>query len=191
MEFEVIFIAGPQGSGKGTQGKKLAEKLGFLFWGMGDVLREIQAQDIEFAQKLALLNHGTLLSDDMIVDILKQRVPLIPLEKGIIFDGVPRRVGQAEFLIPYLREHGREHMATIFLDLPREESIKRLSLRAQHEQRIDDTPEAIETRLQYYNETITPVFDYLKKETTFITIDGRPSADEIAANINEALGIAP
>lgn len=97
MDLQVIFIVGPQGSGKGTQGKRLADKLGFLFWGMGDVLREIQS-DIVFASKIAMLNRGTLLPDDLIIEILKNRLPKIPAEKGIIFDGVPRRVGQAEFL---------------------------------------------------------------------------------------------
>jgi adenylate kinase len=190
MDFQVIFIAGPQGSGKGTQGKKLAAKLGFLFWGMGDVLREIQASDVVFGDKISSVDHGTLLSDEIIIGILKDRLAKVPQDKGIIFDGVPRRVGQAEFLIPFLRGQGRERMATIFLDLPRQESRKRLLIRAEHESRTDDTPEAIETRFEYYDETMTPTLAYLKKETTFITIDGRPSIEEIEKNIYTALGIS-
>jgi adenylate kinase len=190
MNFQVIFIAGPQGSGKGTQGKILAKKLDFLFWGMGDVLRDIQATDPIFASKISLLNHGTLLSDDVIIEILKNRLPKVPREKGIIFDGVPRRVGQAEFLVPFLREQGRKHMATIFLDLPREESIKRLLLRAENESRIDDTPDAIETRFEYYDRDMAPTLEYLKKETTYLPVDGRPAVGEIEKNIEAELGMA-
>lgn len=80
-------------------------------------------------------------------------------------------------------------MATIFLDLPREDCLKRLLLRSQSESRSDDTPAAIETRFEYYDETMMPTLEYLKKETEFITVDGRPSVDEIEKNIHAALGI--
>src|SRR5271154_1996435 len=102
MEFDVIFIAGPQGSGKGTQGKKLAEKLGFLFWGMGGILREICKEDTPLGKRIvALVDDGTLLSDEDIFEVLKARLPAVPRDRGIIFDGVPRRLGQAKFLIPF------------------------------------------------------------------------------------------
>ena len=82
-----------------------------------------------------------------------------------------------------------DRMATIFIDVPREECLKRLSLRARHESRVDDTPEAITQRFRDYDETIKPAMDYLKGHTTFITIDGTPTPDEIAVDINKALGI--
>jgi adenylate kinase len=191
MDFNVIFIAGPQGSGKGTQGKKLAEKLGFFFWGMGAILREIQVEDIQFATKLSLLDGGTLLPDETIIGILKERLATVSREQGIVFDGVPRRLGQAEFLVPFLREQGREKMTTILIDLPREDSIKRLLLRAQSEKRVDDTPEAIENRFQFYDHEMTKTIDYLKGETTFIEVDGRPAVDVVEKSIDEAIGIVP
>lgn len=189
MDFNVIFVAGPQGSGKGTQGKKLADSSGFLFWGMGSMLRAILREGGPLAQTIAMIDDGTLLSDDIIIEVLKDRIPLIPKEQGIIFDGVPRRIGQAEFLIPFLRSQGRDKMATVFIDLPREESRKRILLRAEREKRVDDTPEAVETRFRFYDETMKPTEHYLRKETTFLEIDGRPSVDEISANIIKALGI--
>src|SRR5690349_16705033 len=100
MDFNVIFVAGPQGCGKGTQGKKLAEKLGFLFWGMGGMLRAILKEGGPLAAKIQVIDDGTLLSDELIIEVLKERLPAVPPGKGIIFDGVPRRLGQAEFLIP-------------------------------------------------------------------------------------------
>ncbi len=189
MDYNIIFIAGPQGSGKGTQGKRLAEKLGFLFWEMGGTLRAILAKGGPLADKIKAIDHGTLLSDELIIEVLKDQLPLIPHEKGIIFDGVPRRLGQGKFLVEYLKEHGMDRMATLFIDVPREECIKRLLLRAQHETRVDDTPEAITQRFRDYDDTIKPAMDYLKEQTTFIAVDGTPAPDEIAANINKALGI--
>jgi adenylate kinase len=190
MDFDVIFIAGPQGSGKGTQGKKLADKLGFLFFGMGATLREIKEEHSPLAAQLSGVDGGTLLSDAVIIEILKDRLPRIPAGQKIIFDGVPRRLGQADFLVSYLRERGYKSIATIFLDLPREESVKRLLFRAKHEDRVDDTPEAIETRFKFYDVEMKPTLDYLRHETAFFDIDGSPSADEVEKGIYAALGIA-
>jgi adenylate kinase len=189
MEYNIIFVAGPQGSGKGTQGKRLAEKLNFLFWEMGGTLRRILASDSPLAKKISAIDHGTLLSDELIIEVLKDQLPLIPRDRGIIFDGVPRRLGQGQFLVEYWKEHGRDNMATIFIDLPREECIKRLLLRAKHESRVDDTPEAIAQRFRDYDDAMKPAMDYLKEQTSFITIDGSPSPDEVAVSINKALGI--
>ena len=190
MDFNVIFVAGPQGCGKGTQGKRLAQKLGFFFWGMGGTLRKIAETDTPLAKKIApSLVDGSLLDDQTIIEVLESQLPEIPAGQGIVFDGVPRRIGQAEFLIPYLRAHGHEKMATIFIDLPREESMKRLVIRAKNEDRRDDTPEGIENRFRFYDEFIKPTEEYLKKETTFIEVDGRPGVEEISAEINKALGL--
>lgn len=189
MNFEIIFIVGPQGSGKGTQGKRLADKLGFFFWGMGGILREIQGQDIQFAEKIEILNRGTLLPDEVIIDILQQRLAHVPTSQGIVFDGVPRRIGQAEFLVPFLRGRGYQAMATVFIDLPRPESIRRLSLRAQSEQRVDDTPDAIERRFEYYDQTMPAVVEYLTRETTFVKVDGSAAIGDVEKSVDAALGM--
>jgi adenylate kinase len=189
MNFQIIFIAGPQGSGKGTQGKKLADKLGFLYFGMGAILREIRASDLQMAQQLNATDQGTLLSDELIIKILKERLVSVPTSSGIVFDGVPRRIGQAEFLIPFLLGRGYGAMATVFIDLPRGESIKRLAARAQNEQRLDDTTDAIQRRFEYYDQTMPAVIEYLKHETKFIQIDGQPSPDEVEKAVDVALGI--
>jgi adenylate kinase len=188
MDYKIIFIAGPQGSGKGTQGKRLAEKLGFLFWEMGGTLRTILASGSPIGKKISAIDHGTLLSDELIIEVLKDQLPLIPPNNGIIFDGVPRRLGQGKFIVEYWKEHGWDKMATIFIDLPREECIKRLLLRARHESRVDDTPEAIAQRFRDYDDAMKEAMDYLKTETTFITVDGSPTPDEVAVSINKALG---
>jgi adenylate kinase len=190
MSYNVIFIAGPQGSGKGTQGKKLAEKLGFLYLEMSAMLRAVRASGSPLAEKIAVMDRGVLLSDELIIEALKDRLPKLPYEPGIIFDGVPRRLGQGQFLVEYLKERGMDKMATIFIDVPREECVKRLMLRAGREGRVDDTPEAMAQRFRDYDDAIKPAMDYLKTQTTFLTIDGMPTPDEIAADIDKQLGIA-
>src|SRR5271170_5705943 len=104
MDYNIIFIAGPQGSGKGTQGKRLADKLGFLYWDMGAMLRAILASGSELGKKISAMQRGALLSDELIIEALKEQLHTISPNQGIIFDGVPRRLGQGEFLVEYLKE---------------------------------------------------------------------------------------
>ena len=87
MDFDTILILGPQGSGKGTQGKLLAEKLGFLYWEMGGILREMKAGDTPLAKKLAVIDQGVLLSDELIIEVAREKLMTIPPDRGIIFDG--------------------------------------------------------------------------------------------------------
>ncbi len=189
MEYDIIFVAGPQGSGKGTQGKRLAEKLDFLFWEMGGTLRAILAEGGPLAGRIKAIDHGKLLDDDLILEILKEKLPLVPEGRGIIFDGVPRRIRQSEFMIGWLRERGHEgRMATLYIDLSRDECKRRLLLRAEREGRADDTPEAIDQRFRDFDDEIHAAMEYLKDHTRFITIDGAPAPDAVAAAIEGALG---
>lgn len=190
MDFDAIIILGPQGSGKSTQGKRLAQKLGFFFWDTGEVLRDIYKKGGPLAEKLAPgMEHGVLLSDETIIEVLRDRLPVVSPSQGVVFDGVPRRLGQGRYLLEFLKGQKRKRPVTVFVDVPREVSRERLSRRADIERRADDTPEAIVERLRAYDETMSPVMDYLRAETKFITIDGRPSVEEIARNIDLALGL--
>ena len=190
FDFEVIFMTGPQGSGKGTQGKRLAAKLDFFLWDMGAVLRSIATEDTPLGREVAdIINNGNFLGDDLLIEILKDRLSSLPPGKGLIFDGVPRRMGQAEYILKFLREQHRSRFVTVSIDLPREESVKRLMLRAKTEGRVDDTPEAIDKRLKFFEDVIKPMMEYLKQETTYIEIDGRPSIDEVEKAIDAALGL--
>lgn len=190
FDFDVIFMTGPQGSGKGTHGKRLAAKLDFFLWDMGSVLRSIAAEGTPLGREVAgIINEGNFLSDDLLIQILNDRFSSLPAGKGLIFDGVPRRMGQAEYILKFLKEQHRSRFVTVYIDLPREESVKRLMLRAKIEGRADDTPEAIDKRLQFFEDVIKPMLEYLKKETTYIEIDGKPSIDEVEKTLDEALGV--
>lgn len=188
-DFDTIFIAGPQGCGKGTQGKRLAAKLGFVVWDMGAILREIIKEGGPLAEKVSVINNGTFLTDDVIIEVINTKVSGIPVGRGIIFDGVPRRIGQAQFLLQLLRDQKRKKVVTVFMDIPRQVSLDRLISRAKIEGRMDDTPEGITARLDFYEEVIRPTMEYLKGETTFVNVDGTPSIDEVEKSIDVALGI--
>lgn len=188
MHFDTIFIIGPQGSGKGTQARLLAEKYNLFYWEMGRVLRDLAQEQTPLAKQVNdLINKGVLLGDDLLLSVFKDRMNAIPAEQGVIFDGIPRRIGQAEFVLNFLREQGRADIATLFIDIPREESVNRLLLRSQKEGRQDDTKEAINLRLDQYEQDTVPVLDYLRQNSTFIAIDGRPPVAEVAAAVEEAL----
>lgn len=189
-KIDAIFFIGPQGSGKGTQARKLAEKLDFFYWEMGGVLREESGKSTELGKKVKeLIDAGVLLSDDLLLQVFVARMREIPFDKGVIFDGVPRRVGQAEFVIATLKEQHRDNLVTIFLDIPKEEALDRLLKRAEIEHRVDDTQEKIEFRLeQYYNDTV-PMLEKMREASQFINIDGRPPIEEVTAAIDRALGI--
>ena len=188
-DFEVIFMVGPQGSGKGTQDRRLARRLDFFLWDMGAILRNMVHTGGPRAERLAPINEGMLLDDEVIIDVLKERLSDIPQGKGVIFDGVPRRMAQAEFLLSWLRAHGRRDMVGICIDLPHEESVARLMKREKIEGRPDDTPERIERRLRAFDEESRPMLEYLKTQMRFITVDGLPPAEEVEREIDAALGI--
>ena len=185
-----IFIIGPQGSGKGTQAKLLAKRLGFFYWEMGGILREVAAGGSILGVKVkSLIDSGVLLTDEDLYQVVKLRLSEIPAEKGVLFDGIPRRLGQAQFLLDYLKLQGRTSFTTLFVNLPKQASIDRLLKRAEIEKRADDTLEKIQYRLEQYEKETIPVLDFLKQNSTFIEIDGSPDVYEVTKSINKALGI--
>jgi adenylate kinase len=182
-KFDAIFMVGPQGSGKGTQGRLLAQRLGFFYWEMGAILREEAKKQTPFGIKVkTLIDNGHLLEDDELARILNTELPEVIKHKRILFDGVPRRVGQGIHLIHYLQQNGFTEFATIFIDVPREESINRLTERAHHEFRTDDTPEKIKYRLELYEKETLPVLKFLQGIGELYTIDGVGTVEEISPN---------
>jgi adenylate kinase len=190
MELDAIFFIGPQGSGKGTQARNLASRLNFFYWEMGGILREEAAKGTPLGLEIAkTINNGYLVNDEHLYPVIEDFWSKIKPGQAIIFDGLPRRVNQAEWLLARLKKEGRNKFATVWIDVPREESIKRLLDRAHHEFRQDDTRELIEKRLDLYDEHTAPVLDYLKQHSEFLRIQGQGSIEEVRANINQALGL--
>jgi adenylate kinase len=186
--FDAIFVLGPQGSGKGTQAKLLAEKLGFFFWDTGAVLRAHADVVTASGERTGdILRTGRLFTDEELLSVVRPALERLPRAHGIVFDGIPRRIGQAEFLFSLLRSLGKMRFATVFLDIPREESLTRLLLRAEKEGRSDDTRAAIERRLVDYEANTVPMLPFLRAHTDFFEVDGKPSVEEVQKSVYRAL----
>jgi adenylate kinase len=191
MDFDAIIFIGPQGSGKGTQAKLFAEKLGFFYFGTGAMLREMATHSDELGRKIKeTIDQGNLLDDATVFEIVEEKMKMVPQGQGIILDGIPRRLAQAGHLMVFLKSTGRTRVATVFLSLPHDESVVRLMKRAEIEGRKDDTRERIEFRLGQYERETVPVLDYLKTTTQFFAIDGTPPPADVTKEIAQAFGIS-
>ncbi len=189
-KYDAIFMIGPQGSGKGTQGKVLAQKLGYFYWEMGAILREEAKKETPFGQKVkSLIDAGHLLEDEELFRVLQTELPEVIKHKRILFDGVPRTVPQAVHLIHYLQQNGYTEFGAVNIDVPKAESVKRLLERAHHEFRTDDTPEKIEYRLDLYEKATKPVLKFMEGIGELHTVNGVGAIEEITERINQTLSV--
>ncbi len=184
-----VVIFGPPGAGKGTQSKKIIEKYGLKHISTGDLLREEIASGSELGNKIkAKIDKGKLISDKIITDILIGVLDNLGKDvPGIIFDGFPRTLNQAEMLYKILEERGTEVSVMIDLEVEEEELIKRLLYRAEISGRSDDNIDVIKKRLEVYHKKTEPVIDFYKKKGKFRKVDGSGSIDEIFARIDKIL----
>lgn len=191
IKYDAIFMIGPQGSGKGTQGKVLAQKINFFYWEMGAILREEAKKDTPFGRKVKeLIDAGHLLEDEELFRVLQTELPEVIKHKRLLFDGVPRTMPQGVHLLHYLQQNGFTQFAAVVIDVPKAESVKRLLERAHHEFRTDDTPDKIEFRLNLYEEQTKPVIKFMGGVGDVFTIDGVGTIEQITSRIDQALGIA-
>jgi len=179
----LIFI-GPPGVGKGTQSKRLLAALGIPHLSTGDMLREAIQQDTEIGRKSRdYLNSGKLVPDPIILQIIAERLNKGDCQRGCLFDGFPRTLGQAQGLDKYLDEHGMPMSGVLELKVDQNELIRRLAGRA----RDDDRPEIIRERVEQYNRQTAPLLEYYRKRGLLHTIDGTGTTDEVYARIDDVL----
>jgi len=183
-----LLIVGPQGSGKGTQGVRIAEAFGIPAVSTGDVFRAAVAEGTELGQQVkAIIESGNLVSDELTSAVVRDRLSQQDAANGFLLDGYPRNVAQVAHLDEFLE--GREEAldAVIELDVPRDESIQRLSLRAAEQGRTDDTEEVIANRLAIYERETAPILDIYRTRGLVDRIDGVGTLDEITDRIISAL----
>lgn len=184
-----IVIFGAPGSGKGTQSDLLIKNYGLGHISTGDVLREEIKKGSELGKTAqGFIDNGQLIPDNLMVSILAKVYDSFGRgHKGVIFDGFPRTIPQAEALKQMLDERGDKVAAMIELDVPEDELMKRLLLRGQQSGRADDNEETIKKRLVVYRSQTQPLIEWYKKEGLHHHINGLGELDRIFADIQKVI----
>ena len=183
-----IVIFGAPGSGKGTQSERIVEKYGINHISTGDVLRAEIKNGTELGKTAkGYIDQGQLIPDSLMIDILASVFDSFKDSKGVIFDGFPRTIAQAEALKAMLCDRGQEVSVMIDLDVPEDELMTRLIKRGQEFGRADDNEETIKKRLVVYHTQTAPLIDWYKNEGKYRHINGVGSMDDIFADIVEAI----
>lgn len=190
-----LVIFGAPGSGKGTQSAKLIDEYSLYHISTGEVLRKEIASGSELG-KLAdsYISKGHLIPDDLMIKILDEILGKhLGDKEGVVFDGFPRTIPQAEALAELLRKHGTELHAVIGLEVPEDELVERMLKRGKETGRADDNEETIKNRLDVYHNQTRPVQNFYKQAGKYIPIKGTGVVDEIftdiAREINAATGV--
>ena len=183
-----LLIVGPQGSGKGTQGVLVAEAFGIPVVSTGDIFRANIKAGTELGQQVtAIMEAGDLVPDELTSAIVRDRLSQDDAANGFLLDGYPRNTAQVAHLDEFLGERGETLDAVILLDVPREESLERLRLRAIEQGRADDTTEAIAKRLDIYEQETAPIIEVYAERGIVDRIDGVGSLEAITERIGAAL----
>ena len=185
-----IVIFGAPGSGKGTQSDKIIDKYHLFHISTGDVLRDNMRRGTELGKVAkGYIDQGQLVPDELIIDLLAQVLDenKDKAADGVIFDGYPRTIPQAEALEQLLADRGSRIDAVVGLEVPDEELIKRILLRGQLSGRADDNEETARKRLEvYYNQT-SPLKAYYEEQGKYLAINGMGTIDGIFDQIRKEL----
>jgi adenylate kinase len=185
-----VLLIGPPGSGKGTQGERLAARLGLEHLAAGDLLRDEVDKQTPLGRRVAdVMQRGELVPDAVIIGLLMPRVLAASDANGYLLDGFPRSVEQAVEArkLAELAQAGPD--AVIYLDAPREELVRRILARAEIEGRPDDNPETVNNRLRVFDEATRPLIDYYRNRGLLHVVNADQHEDEVTRDILKALGV--
>jgi len=185
-----ILLMGPPGAGKGTQGAILARRLGLPKFATGDLLRDAVKQGTPLGLKAkAVMEAGELVPDDLMIQLIRERLSEADARHGFILDGFPRTVDQAKALEQLLAEtgNGPGFTSVINLEVLEPVLVDRLHGRSNEEHRTDDRPDTILERLRVYHSKTEPVIGFYRERGLLADVDGIGDVDEIARKIDRAL----
>lgn len=184
-----LILFGPPGSGKGTQAEHLIARYQILHISTGDLFRYEMGNDTPLGLKAKeYMSRGELVPDEVTIGMLENKVNAHPEVKGIIFDGFPRTIAQAEALDRFLASKGTSVTALVALDVPDEELVVRLLGRGKTSGRADDNDEAvIRTRIDVYKKETTPVFEFYRQQGKSQMIPGVGTIDEIFERLTSTI----
>lgn len=183
-----ILLLGPQGAGKGTQGALIADEYGIPHIATGDMLRQAMAAGGELGRRVKpIYDSGRLVPDELMIDLIRERLNADDAQKGFVLDGFPRTMRQAEALEELLRGLGRELDVVFEFQLDDELGRERMLRRAAEEGRTDDTAEVIERRLRLYHEETEPLIEYYRSRGNLVGIHADRPIQQVFAEIQQAL----
>jgi len=175
-----LLLIGPPGSGKGTQGRRLAEHYNVEHIAAGDLLRHEVETESEVGRRASdAMQRGELVPDDLVFDLVMPRVLAAGKANGYVLDGFPRSVGQAEEGRPVTEDNSVAVTLAVLLEAQPDELVPRLLDRAQSEGRFDDTPEVIRARLEVFAEEVEPLLEFYRQRGLLVTVDASGTPDEV------------
>jgi adenylate kinase len=187
-----VLLLGPQGAGKGTQAKRISSEYGIPHIASGEILRAEMDAGTEFGKRIKeVYDRGDLVSDDLMIELIRSRLEQPDAEAGFVLDGFPRTTVQAEALDSILSDIARSFSVVFALQIPDEVAFERLRKRAEVEGRADDTDEAIQRRLDNYHRETEPLVEYYRVRGNLVPIHGARSENEVFAEIQRALEQVP
>ena len=182
-----VLVLGPQGSGKGTQAKRIADERTLPHVSTGDMFRALDDATPLGREVNEVMERGDLVPDEITIRMIRERLAEDDARDGFILDGFPRNLAQAEALDQMLDEIGRALDVIFFFDLDDETAKERALGRAVEEGRTDDTAESIERRLALYHEQTEPVVEYYRTTGKLVPLHATRSVGDVAAEIETAL----
>jgi adenylate kinase len=187
-----ILLLGPQGAGKGTQAKRIAGEYAIPHIASGEILRAEMEAGTELGRRVKdVYDRGDLVSDDLMIELIRTRLEQPDTESGFVLDGFPRTTFQAEALDEMFGEIGRNLSVVFALQIPDKVAFERLRRRSELERRADDTDEAIQRRLDNYHRETEPLIEYYRVRGNLVPIHGDRSENEVFAEIQSALEQVP
>ena len=185
-----LILFGPPAAGKGTQAKRLVDQRGMVQLSTGDMLRAAIASGSEMGQKVkGVLDRGDLVTDEIVIALIEERLPEAEAAGGAIFDGFPRTVPQAQALDAMLAKRGHKIDSVLRLKVDEPALIERISKRFAEQGRPDDNPEVFVTRLAAYNAQTAPLLPYYREQGKLTELDGMASVETVAGSIDAALSV--
>jgi len=183
-----LVLFGPPGCGKGTQSKRLVEQRGWVQLSTGDMLRAARSAGTELGNRVAaVMDGGNLVSDEIVIELIEERLPEAEKAGGAIFDGFPRTVAQAEALDKLLAGRNTQVDKVVRLIVDNDELVSRMAKRAAEEGRADDTVEAFKVRLSAYETQTAPLIPFYTASGKVVEVDGMGSVDAVSAAIATAI----
>jgi len=187
-----VLLLGPQGAGKGTQAKRISAEYGIPHIASGEILRAEMDAGTDLGERVKdVYDRGDLVSDDLMIELIRNRLEQPDTESGFVLDGFPRTTVQAEALDSMFNDIGRSFSVAFALQIPDEVAFDRLRRRAELEGRADDTDEGIQRRLDNYHRETEPLIEYYRTRGNLVSIHGDRSENEVFAEIQRALEQVP